>query len=121
MIMKKYYAYYMQFVLILLITGFSFGQSGIFESYVILNINSSGNTYYDLQAVTGNPDFSGSLGTFASSNPSQTLLLNGAQNKTYKCGTDNILNGWLDYRIYKQGDTPPSFSSTEIFFNNNIG
>ncbi|MEZ4856809.1 MAG: LamG-like jellyroll fold domain-containing protein [Gelidibacter sp.] len=119
--MKKYYTYYLKFILTLFITGVSFGQSGIFESYLIINTNNSGNAYYDLQAVTGNPDFNGNLGTFASSNSSQTLILNGAQNKTYKCGSDNILNGWLDYRIYKQGDTPPSFSSTQISFNSDIG
>ncbi|HQK39451.1 MAG TPA: hypothetical protein PLO52_04970, partial [Flavobacterium alvei] len=66
-------------------------QSGIYESYAILNSNGGGNVYYDLQATTGNPDFNGAnLGIF---NSSSTLILNGAQNKTFKCNTDDITNG----------------------------
>ena len=72
-------------------------QSGIYESYAILNTNGGGNVNYDLQASTGNQDFNGlNLGTFNSSN---TLVLNGAQNKVYKCNTDDIINGKLYYRI----------------------
>ncbi|MBX9807489.1 MAG: hypothetical protein K2X95_06790, partial [Flavobacteriaceae bacterium] len=93
-------------------------QSGIYESYAILNSNGGGNLYYDLQASTGNPDFNGAnLGTFNSSN---TLILNGAQNKTYKCPGDNITQCFLFYRIYKIGDLAPSFSSTGIPFNSDI-
>ena len=36
-------------------------QSGIYESYAVLNLNGAGNTYYDMQAVTGNPDLNLSL------------------------------------------------------------
>ncbi|WP_298904516.1 hypothetical protein, partial [uncultured Psychroserpens sp.] len=90
-------------------------QSGIFESYLVLNKDNSGNVFYDLQATTANPDFNApsALGTF---DCSSTLILNGAENKTYKCGTDNITNGWLSYRIYEQGTTPPVFTTTQIFY-----
>ncbi|MDU8887241.1 hypothetical protein RXV94_13800, partial [Yeosuana sp. MJ-SS3] len=100
-------------------TIYAQNESGIYESYAILNSNGGGNIYFDLQAATANTDFDGAnLGTFT---PSGTLILNGAQNKTYKCGADNILNGWLYYRIYEQSSVPPGFISTPIFFNSDIG
>ncbi|MFC4721571.1 HYR domain-containing protein, partial [Geojedonia litorea] len=117
--MKQHYTYYVLLVIFTFIANLGFTQSNIFESYAILNINGSGNTYYDLQATTGNTDFNGlNLGTFT---PTNSLILNGGQNKTYKCDTDDILNGWLNYRIYLTTDTPPGFSSTELFHFNNDG
>ena len=93
-------------------------QSGIDESYVILNTNGGGNIYYDLQASTGNQDFQGAnLGTLNSGN---TLILNGAQNKVSKCPGDNITQCFLFYRIYKIGEVAPSYSSTGILFNSNV-
>jgi hypothetical protein len=69
-------------------------RSGIYESYAIVN-----GTYYDMQAVTGNPDFQGAnLGTFCSNTSS--LLLNGGQNKTFKCSPNDITGNALHYRIY---------------------
>ncbi|MDT0559404.1 hypothetical protein RM697_12130, partial [Ichthyenterobacterium sp. W332] len=101
----------------------SFSQSGINESYAIVSINGAANAYYDLQANTGNIDFdSANLGTFNMSNPSETLVLNGAQNKTYKCNTDQITNGFLNYRIYLSSNpSPPAFIGSQIFFLSNDG
>jgi len=110
--MKKYLLRIIAIV-IALISNLSIGQSGIFESYVVID-SGSGNIFYDLQATTTNPNFnSHDFGTFSQT---QQLIINGAENKTYKCGSDNILNGWLDYRVYRVADTPPGFSSTEIFY-----
>ncbi|MBT8266310.1 MAG: HYR domain-containing protein, partial [Bacteroidia bacterium] len=70
----------------------------------------SGTTYYDLLPPTpapGNDDFDGwDFGTFA---PTQTFTLEGFQNKTYKCDTDNVLNGSLYYRVYLSTDPAPAF------------
>ncbi|WP_114317121.1 HYR domain-containing protein, partial [Winogradskyella tangerina] len=109
-------------ILCFILGSFVHSQSGIYESYAILDINSSGNTYYDLQASTINTDFDGhNLGTFQTSNTS-ALILNGAQNKTFKCNTDNITNGFLNYRIYLTSNpTPPAFIGSEIFFFSNDG
>ena len=94
-------------------------QSGIYESYAILKINGGGNVYYDLQAITGNTDFQGlNLGTFYSGN---SLILNGAQNKTFKCNTDDITNGKFYYRIYKTTDLAPIFTESTIFWTSNDG
>ena len=84
-------------------------QSDIYETYAILSINGGANTYYDLFANTANPDFNGSnLGSFVAGN--NTLLLNGAQQKTYKCGSDDITNGQIWYRVYQQSATPGAFT-----------
>ena len=69
-------------------------NSGIFESYVIVN-----NLFYDLQSTTGNPDFNGT--DFSNLTCTDVLVLNGAQNKVYKCpqGNGDITNGKLYYII----------------------
>lgn len=82
---------------------------GIYESYAIVNINGAGNTFYDLTAATGNPDFSAAnLGTF---NQTQTLVLAGAQNKTFKCSGGNVTGGNTYYRIWLQGGSAPSYTT----------
>ncbi|MEY8847600.1 LamG-like jellyroll fold domain-containing protein [Psychroserpens sp. XS_ASV72] len=118
--MKKQY-FTLRFLVALMLVTFnvSYSQSDIYESYVVLDINGSGNVYYDLNVDTANPNFEGvNLGTF---NPSNSLVLNGAQNQTYKCGTHNILNSFIDYRIYLTGNTPPAFIPSEILFNTDDG
>ncbi|CAN5613741.1 hypothetical protein BH10BAC3_BH10BAC3_14220 [soil metagenome] len=108
------------FLFILIIFSAPFiakAQSGIFESYAIISANGAANTYYDLNASTANTDFEGaSLGTFFSGN---TLVLNGAQNKVYKCNTDDITASTFFYRIYKTTDPAPAFTSSTIFFTSN--
>ncbi|MFK7780811.1 hypothetical protein, partial [Psychroserpens sp.] len=96
--MKKYCFLYCCLFAMCFTSALSFSQSDIYESYVILNVNGSGNSFYDLNVDTANTNFEGAnLGTFRSSN---SLILNGAQNQTYKCGTHNILNSYIDYRVY---------------------
>lgn len=81
--------------------------SGIYESYIIMKLNSGTNSFYDALATTANPDFNGAnLGSF---NGTQTLILAGGQNKTYKCDGCDITNGRVYYRIYLTGGTPGSF------------
>ena len=95
--MKKIY-----FVLLAVITftAGSFAQTnGIYESYAILSINGGANAYYDMQAATVNPDFQGAnLGNF---NSTQSLVVKGGQNKTFKCSGGDIFNGHHYYRVWK--------------------
>ncbi len=80
--------------------SWAFAGSGIFGSYIVLNINGAGNTFYDLSSATINPDFGGAnLGTF---NPGagNTLVLGGGEVDTFKNGSDNVLSGIINYRIY---------------------
>src|SRR5574343_855185 len=82
---------------------------GIYESYVILNLNGAGNTFYDLNAATANTDFQGAnLGTFTQA---QTLVLAGAQNKTFKCNGGNVTGGNVYYRVYSVTATPGSVNT----------
>lgn len=113
--MKNLYSKLLATLVFVILTSSSFSQSDIYESYVILDINAAGNAFYDLNVNTANLNFDGAnLGTFTSTN---SLILNGAQNKTYKCGTHNIMNGFIDYRVYLVGDAPPAFTPSEILFN----
>ena len=97
-------------ILFLFVFGNGFAQTtGIYESYAIINANGAGNTYYDLSAVTANPDFQGAnLGTFTAS---QTLVLAGGQNKTFKCSGGNVTGSNIYYRVYSVSGIAGSFSS----------
>jgi len=87
-------------------------QSGIFESYAIINTG-GGDIYYDLQATTVNADFDGAnLGSFAQC--TAILRLDGGQNKTFKCPGDDITNGTLWYRVYPTGSPSGSFISVNL-------
>lgn len=111
--------FYLLFLLGITISKVLSANSGICESYAILNINGAGNVYYDMQAVTANPDFNGNnLGSFNIG--SNSLILNGAQNKIYKCVSDNIYQSYFYYRIYKTTATPGVFNSSVILYNSNI-
>ncbi|MEZ5014076.1 MAG: MopE-related protein [Chitinophagales bacterium] len=93
-------------------------QSGIYESYVVLNINGGGNSYYDLQAVTGNPDFQGAdLGSFSSG---QTLVFAGGENKTWKCAPCDITNGYIWYRVWT-GSPSGAFNGVNLPWAENLG
>ena len=115
--MRKLYAL---LAAILCFSASSFSQSGIFESYAILDINGGGNTYYDMQATTANPDFQGaSLGTFNSSN---SLVVKGGQNKTFKCAPCDITNGNFYYRVWLTSAGPSgSFTNISESFLANLG
>ncbi len=86
--------------------------SDIYESYLILNTYGQGNQFYDLKANTDNPNFDGAnLGEYCNSG---TLVLSGAENKVFKCGTNDITDGKLYYRIYPSGGTGGSFSEIDL-------
>ncbi len=95
--MKKIYVF---FLAVITFTAGSFAQTnGIYESYAILSINGGANAYYDMQAATVNPDFQGAnLGNF---NSTQSLVVKGGQNKTFKCSGGDIFNGHHYYRVWK--------------------
>ncbi len=112
--MKKIYSF---FLLSFALIGFNAQDAGIFESYAVLNINGAGNTYYDLQATTGNPDFNGAdLGTFNVT--TQSIVFAGGEIKTWKNGTADVTGGKINYRIYST--TPGSFSNITLNWIENI-
>ncbi|AWA29764.1 hypothetical protein HYN48_06555 [Flavobacterium magnum] len=87
-------------VLLLCVANFVTAQSnGIYESYAILSINGGANAYYDMNAATANPDFQGAnLGTFTLG--TNSLVVKGGQNKTFKCSGGDITNGHLRWRVW---------------------
>ena len=103
----------------------SLGQStiGIYESYVVLNINNSlNNTWFDLGANTSNQDFQGAnLGNFEPGVGS--LILKGGQNKTFKCNGGDVTGGNLQYRVYFiSNNSPGNFNSIALgWASNNAG
>ena len=76
-----------RFILAIFLSLFIFQESfsqGIYESYIILDVNGSGNTYYDLNATTSNVDFNGNnFGIFSTSN---SLYLKGFEHKVWESG-----------------------------------
>jgi hypothetical protein len=95
--------------LLLLLLSFSYTNSkaqcseGINQTFAILNFG-SGNTYYNLQSTSGNPNFEdANLGSFC---PSGTLILEGGQNQVYKCSGADIWQNQIWYRIYLTSASP---------------
>ncbi|WP_417428663.1 T9SS type A sorting domain-containing protein [Halpernia sp.] len=117
--MKKLYS----LMLVILATSiFSFSlkaqDAGIYETYVILNINSAGNSYYDAQATTGNTDFNGAnLGTFYNT---QSLVFAGGQIKTWKNGGADVTGANVYYKVYKTGDVA-AFTTLNAGFKSDDG
>ncbi len=77
----------------------SHGAAGIFDSFAIIN-NGTTNTYYDVGAVTANPDFNGaSLGTFNNTSSGGVLRL-GGQTKTFKNNGSDVTGASIYYRVW---------------------
>ena len=83
---RKPAAFLRWFFILLMMSGFANNlaaqTNGIYESYAILSLNGGANAFYDMNAITANPDFQGSaLGSY---NASNSLVVKGGQNKTLK-------------------------------------
>lgn len=105
--MKKFYSLF--FALFIVICASS-QTITVYESYVVLNIKNTGNTYYTLNGTSTNPYFDGyNLGTFGNT---QSLVVVGGENNVLKCGGGYSNGGSFYYRVYPTSGTPNSF--TEI-------
>ncbi|MBV7270458.1 hypothetical protein, partial [Winogradskyella luteola] len=122
--MKHPYIKFLPSIIMLFFTiAFHAQQSGIYQSFVTLDINNNGNIDYDLYSPTdlatntAAADFNGaSLGVFAIS--TETLVLKGGQNRVFKCiATDDITSGYLNYTIYETVNRPLSPTFTGINLN----
>lgn len=107
--MKKIYS----LLLTVLFTSLVYSQStGIYDAYVILNINGGGLNYK--QPST---NFNGTnLGTFSNT---QSLIFAGGQNKTYKCNGGNVTGGNIYYRVYPTSGTPGTFTPLTMGWSSN--
>ncbi|MFT3680887.1 MAG: YDG domain-containing protein [Ferruginibacter sp.] len=100
------------FLISILFIGIStngFAGSGLFDAYAIFNINNAGNTYHGYNTIQG-----WSIGNFTYG--ASTLILRGAQIKTYKNGGSNVTGGQIAYRVYLTGGAVPSFSYIQLPF-----
>ena len=102
-----------RFILVTFLSLFIFQVSfsqGIYESYIILDVNGSGNTYYDLNASTSNTDFNGNnFGIFSTSN---SLYLKGFEHKVWENGC-GFQYSRIYYKIEKSSDNSGSFTSLD--------
>ena len=93
-------------------------DAGIFNSYVILDVNATGNQYrYGIQNGDNiNPAFQGS--NFGSVN---SIFLKGGQLKSFKNSGTNVTGANIVYRVYKVGSTPGAFITLGLDFGENYG
>ena len=99
-------------------------SAGFNNTFLILSLNGGGNTYYDLNAATGNLDFQNTtLGTFDLS--SNTLVIKGAEHNVWKCGGCDLTSTTIHYRVYPTNGSPSNFSALGLpwtsGFNNGCG
>ena len=87
--------------------GYGFFANG--GTYVVLNVDGAGSTYYHLSPTSGgNPTFNNAnFGTFQLS--VDTFVLKGFENNTYENSNDGIMNGNLNYRVYPFGSPSGSY------------
>lgn len=75
--------------------------AGLFDSFII--VRTASDTYYDVGAVSLNPDFQGSsLGSFDASTDNLQL---GGQTKTYKNDGSDVTSASLQYRIWQVSES----------------
>lgn len=101
----------------LLINASLFAGSGIFQDYIILDIDGGGNTFLagGINGDGGAPYTGATLGTPGS------LILNGGEVKTFKNSSDDIFGAKLFYRVYKSGSPASSFVELDLPFNADLG
>lgn len=91
-------------------------QTGIFQSYIVLDVNGGGNQFLAGGINSDNaPTFDGSnFGTVTS------LVLNGGELKTFKNGGGDVFGGELNYRVYPQGSPSGAFNAVNLPFFQNL-
>lgn len=93
----------------------SFGAAGIFDSFAIVRLAS--NTYYDIGATTGNPDFQGA--SFGTINSVTENLQLGGQTKIFKNNSSDVTGAKIFYRVWS-GTPSGTFINLNYAFQTNI-
>ena len=95
--------------------SFIFSQSVAFtETKIILSVNGTADTYYDLSANSSDGNQfqnNGDLGTFEEG--ASTLTLQGVEHKVSKCNGGDVHGSELYYRIYPYGSASGSFTNVD--------
>lgn len=104
--------------LLLMLQIYVYPEGGYISSYAVLNTG-SGNTYYDLSAATGNPDFhNNNLGSYLSS---ATLLLKGAEVNVWENDGHNIAWSRVYYSIYPASGSATTWNYIGLTLRNQSG
>lgn len=93
------------------LAGSAFAETGVFGSYIGINPDGAGNTWYGTQewGVNNLTDFQGAnLGTFDWL--TDTLQISAFELDTFKSGGGDVTGVQLQYRVFKVGNTPGSFN-----------
>ncbi|RAJ16145.1 putative metal-binding motif-containing protein, partial [Olleya aquimaris] len=93
-------------------------NSGIFSSYVIVDEDNTGNSFYKLlnNSDSSTPNFQNKL--FLIFSNSESLVLKGFENKTFQTNGDEVQDVKLHYRVYLQDDpSPPAFNEISLNVN----
>lgn len=96
-----------------------FAAWDIFQSYAIIDFGDGNNYRAGGFNADGAPDFDTYYYGFF--NSSDVLLLNGAEIKTYKNSGSNVCGGGIAYRVYKECETPGSFTLVNLPFAADLG
>ena len=104
-------------VMFVAISTGAFAGVGIFGSYIGINANGAGNSWYGAQEW-GNPmqDFGGASLGVIDTNSGGTLAISGFQVQTFKFDAGDITGANLQYRVYLTNATPGSFNSIAAGF-----
>ena len=94
----------------------SIAGSGIFQTYIVFDLNSAGNAFY---AGGINNDASATYDEFAFGTPT-SLTLNGGEVKTYKNGISDVFGATIFYRIYSAGSPSGIFATISLPFDANL-
>ena len=105
------------FSFILSVFTLSAQNADIFQTYIILNIDNTGNQFF---AGGINADGATSYTSVNLGSPT-SFELKGGEIKTFKNGGANVTSAEINYRVYKQGDTPSSFTSINLPFDSDLG
>ena len=87
--------------------------AGIYDAGISVN-----GTIYSINNTSG---YSGNLFNNANWGNVTNVFINDARNYTWKDGSGNICSGTFNYRIYKSGTTPGSFTTANLPWNANQG
>lgn len=108
---------YSLFISLLLLSGSTTAQNaGIFSSYVILDVNATGNQY---RYCTQNGDIVNQAFQGSSFGNVNSIFLKGGQLKSFKNGGANVTGANIVYRVYKVGSTPDAFTTLSFNFGEN--
>jgi len=95
--------------------------TGVFGSYVGINANGSGNTWYGAEEWGDNniTDFGGlSIGEFDLTD-TDTLQISAFEVDSSKSGGGNVTGAEMQYRVFEQGETPGAFNTVAAGFLSN--